>query len=249
MPVNVERQDRVLVVELQREAKRNAIDPELTAGIDTAMNLLEDDPELWVGIVTGGPSVFSAGTDLRLGSGDPTARGGEYGIIRRSHAKPLVAAVEGLALGGGMEIVLACDLVVAGRNARFGLPEIKRGLFPVYGGAFRSGRALPLNIAKEILLTGDPISATRAAEFGFVNVLCDDGRALAEAETLAARVVANAPVAVRESLRVLERTSGALDDQAWQVTAEAAAVVFASEDAREGTKAFLDKRAPQWRNR
>jgi enoyl-CoA hydratase len=249
MPVHVQRDGRVLVVELQREHKRNAIDPELTAGIDAALNELEDDDELWVGIITGGPSMFSAGSDLRLTGGDPTPRGGEYGVIRREHRKPLIAAVEGLALGGGMEIVLACDLVVASRSATFGLPEIKRGLFALYGGAFRAPRALPLNIAKEVLLTGDPITAERAASFGFVNVLCDNGTALAEAQALAARVVANAPISVRESLRVVERTIGAFDDFAWEATKDAARVVWKSEDSKEGRAAFLDKRDPVWRNR
>jgi enoyl-CoA hydratase/carnithine racemase len=148
-----------------------------------------------------------------------------------------------------MEIVLACDLVVAGRSARFGLPEIKRGLFAVYGGAFRSARALPLNVAKEIVLTGDPIGAERAAGLGFVNVLCEDGRALDEALALAERIAANAPLAVRESLRVLEQTAAALDDLGWQQSADAARAVFGSEDAREGCDAFLEKRAPVWRNR
>ena len=249
MPVHVERDGRILVVELQREHKRNAIDPELTAGIDAALNELEDDDDLWVGIITGGSSMFSAGSDLRLTGGDPTPRGGEYGVIRREHRKPLIAAVEGLALGGGMEIVLACDLVVASRGATFGLPEIKRGLFALYGGVFRAPRALPLNIAKEIILTGDPITAERAAAFGLVNVLCDNGSALAEARTLAARVVANAPISVRESLRVVERTIGAFDDLAWEATKDAARVVYKSEDSREGRAAFLDKRDPVWRNR
>jgi len=249
MPVRVEREDRVLVVEIQREEKRNAIDPEITAGVDAALNDLEDDPELWVGIITGGTSVFSAGSDLRLTGGEPTARGGEYGVIRREHQKPLIAAVEGLALGGGMEIVLACDLVVASRSATFGLPEIKRGLFALYGGVFRATRALPLNIAKEIVLTGDAITAERAASFGFVNVLCENGEALAEAKKLAARIVVNAPVSVRESLRVVERTIGAFDDLAWEATKDAARVVWASDDSREGRKAFLEKRDPIWRNR
>jgi len=193
--------------------------------------------------------VFSAGSDLGLGSGEPTERGGEYGVIRRPHTKPRIAAVEGLAFGGGMEIVLACDLVVASRSARFALPEIKRGLFAVYGGAFRAGRALPLNIAKEVVLTGDPIPAERAASFGFVNVLCEDGHALEEALALAARIVANAPVAVRESLRVLEGTASADEELGWALTEDAKAAVFASEDAKEGRDAFLAKRAPVWRNR
>jgi len=249
MPVLVERDGSVLVIELQREEKRNAIDPALTAEIDAAMNQLEDDPDLWVGIITGGTSVFSAGSDLKLTGGKPTPRGGEYGIIRRTHQKPLIAAVEGLALGGGMEIVLACDLVVASVSASFGLPEIKRGLFALYGGVFRATRALPLNIAKEIVLTGDPISAERAASFGFVNVLCANGEALSEAKSLAARIVVNAPVSVRESLRVVERTVGASDDFAWEATKDAARVVWASEDSVEGRSAFLEKRPPVWRNR
>lgn len=249
MTVQVERRGRVQVITVQREAKRNAIDPETTAGIDAAMNELEDDPDLWVGVITGGPAVFSAGSDLALTGGKPTERGGEYGIIRREHRKPMIAAVEGLALGGGMEIVLACDLVVASRSARFGLPEIKRGLFALYGGVFRAPRALPLNIAKEIVLTGDPISAERAERYGFVNVLCDEGRALDEALALAARIVVNAPVSVRESLRLLERTVGALDELAWQYTAEAAQVIYASDDAKEGVRAFLSKRPPEWRGR
>jgi enoyl-CoA hydratase len=249
MSVLVERQGRVQVIHLQREAKRNAIDPDTTVAIDAAMNELEDDPELWVGIITGGTSVFSAGSDLRLTGGPRTERGGEYGFIRRPDRKPMIAAVEGLAYGGGMEIVLACDLVVASRSARFGLPEIKRGLFAAYGGVFKAPRALPLNIAKEVVLTGDPIGAERAATFGFVNVLCDEGEALTEALTLAARVVANAPVSVRESLRLIEQTVGALDDLSWERTAQTTAVVFASDDAREGRAAFLEKRDPRWQNR
>jgi len=249
MTVNSERRGRALVIRIEREAKRNAIDPETTAGLDAALNALDDDPGLQVGILTGGPSVFSAGSDLRLGSGEPTPRGGEYGVIRRAHANPRIAAVEGLAFGGGMEIVLACDLVVAAKSARFGLPEIKRGLFAVYGGVFRSARALPLNVAKEIVLTGDPITAERAAGLGFVNVLCEDGRALDEALALAERIAANAPVAVRESLRVLEQSAAVLEDIGWQLTADAAKAVFASEDAREGRDAFLEKRAPIWRGR
>jgi enoyl-CoA hydratase/carnithine racemase len=249
MPVIVEREERVLIIRIQREEKRNAIDADITAGIDAAMNDLEDDPELWVGIITGGSSMFSAGSDLRVTAGPPTERGGEYGIIRRTHQKPLIAAVEGLALGGGMEIVLACDLVVASRRAHFGLPEIKRGLFALYGGVFRAPRALPLNIAKEIVLTGDPISAERAAQFGFVNVLCENGDALDEARRLAARIVVNAPISVRESLRVIERTVGAFDELAWHATGDAQAAIYSSEDSREGRHAFLDKREPQWRNR
>ena len=249
MSVNVERREQILVVTLARPEKRNAIDPDTAAGIDEALNRLEDDPSLQVGIVTGGPDLFSAGSDLRLGSGEPTERGGEYGIIRRTCGKPLIAAVEGLAFGGGMEIVLACDLVVAGRGARFGLPEIKRGLIAAYGGVFRAPRVLPLNIAREIVLTGDPISAERAAHFGLVNTLCDDGRALEAALELAVRVAVNAPVSVRESLRVLDESAAESDRIGWALMEGAVQTISGSEDAREGRQAFLEKRAPRWRGR
>jgi len=234
---------------LARPEKRNAIDPETAAGIDEALNEFEDAESLQVAIITGGEEVFSAGSDLKQGSGEPTERGGEYGIIRRTAGKPLIAAVEGLAFGGGMEIVLSCDLVVASRGARFGLPEIKRGLIAAYGGVFRAPGALPLNIAKEIVLTGDPISAERAAQFGLVNTLCDEGKALEEALALADRVAANAPVSVRESLRVLDEMAADAERTGWALMVDAVQTVFSSEDAREGREAFLEKRQPEWSGR
>ncbi|HVC71231.1 MAG TPA: enoyl-CoA hydratase-related protein [Acidimicrobiales bacterium] len=248
MTVERTRQGRVLVITLQREAKRNAIDEETALGIDGALNELEDDDELWVGVITGGREVFSAGTDLRVGSGAGTERGGPYGIIRRRRSKPLIAAVEGFAFGGGMEIVLACDLVVASSTARFGLPEVRRGLLALYGGVFRSARALPLNLAKEIVLTGDPIDATRAERHGMVNVVTEPGAALDGALALAERICANAPVAVRQSLELLEACT-APDETAWTLSGQAMEVVMASEDAREGRQAFLERRSPQWRGR
>jgi enoyl-CoA hydratase/carnithine racemase len=248
MPVESARRGRVLVVTLQRVEKRNAIDEDMALGIDGALNELEDDDDLWVGIVTGGTSVFSAGTDLRVGSGPGTERGGPYGIIRRRRSKPLIAAVEGVALGGGMEIVLACDLVVASTTASFGLPEVRRGLLALYGGVFRSARALPLNVAKEIVLTGDPIDARRAERCGLVNAVTEPGGALDGALELADRICANAPVAVRQSLELLEKCA-ATDDQAWSWSNGAMAVVMASQDAGEGRAAFLEHRPPEWRGR
>ena len=236
------------MVALERVEKRNAIDEEMALGIDGALNELEDDDGLWVGILTGGTDVFSAGTDLRVGSGSGTERGGPYGIIRRRRSKPLIAAVEGVALGGGMEIVLACDLVVASTTASFGLPEVRRGLLALYGGVFRSARSLPLNVAREIVLTGDPIDAARAERCGFVNVVTDPGGALDGALGLADRICANAPVAVRQSLQLMEACAPA-EDGAWPLTDEAMAVVMASEDAREGRRAFLEHRPPDWRGR
>ena len=174
--VSAEVRDRVLVVRIDREAKRNAIDPSITEGIGAALDRLDDDPELWAGVLTGTTAVFSAGTDLKAGMSS-TERGGNYGIIERRRQKPLIAAVEGFAVGGGMEVVLACDLVVASTTASFGLPEVHRSLVPTCGGMFRAPRALPLNVAREMLLTGDPIDAERAERLGFVNRLVGPGEA------------------------------------------------------------------------
>jgi enoyl-CoA hydratase/carnithine racemase len=248
VPVECTRRGRVLVIALRREEKRNAIDEETALGIDGALNELEDDDDLWVGILTGGTTVFSAGTDLRVGSGAATERGGPYGVIRRPRSKPLIAAVEGPALGGGMEIVLACDLVVASTTATFGLPEVRRGLLALYGGVFRSARSLPLNVAKEIVLTGDPIGADRAERYGLVNAVTGPGDALDGALRLAERICANSPVAVRQSLQLLEACA-ASEDAAWPLTDKAMAAVMASEDAQEGIAAFLDRRPPEWRGR
>lgn len=249
MGVETERRGRVLVVSLHREDKRNAIDRELADGVEAALNTLEDDPELWVGIITGTATVFSAGTDLKQPSSPATERGGEYGVIRRVRSKPLIAAVEGYALGGGMEIVLACDLVVASSTARFGLPEVARGILPTCGGLFRSTRALPLNIAKELLLTGDQLSPQRAYELGLVNRLTEPGGALGEALALAERICVNAPVSVRQSLWALEQVSTLTDEAGWEATTTATGVVRSTEDFREGRTAFFEKRSPNWQGR
>jgi enoyl-CoA hydratase/carnithine racemase len=249
MPVETERVGRVLVVTMRREEKRNAINEELAAGIGAALDTLDDDPDLWVGVLTGTPAVFSAGTDLSVGASPRTERGGEYGIIRRERAKPLIAAVEGPALGGGFEIVLACDLVVASTTASFGLPEVKRGLIPTSAGLFRSPRALPLNVAKEMLLTGQNLTPERAYSLGLVNVVAEPGRAVAEALELAARICAVAPVAARASLRALERVQTADDELGWSATADAITAISGSADAAEGIQAFFERREPEWTGR
>ena len=185
-----------LVISIQREAKRNAVNQDVADGIDAALRTLDDDPELWVGVLTGTPTVFSAGSDL-TGSGAVTDDGGEYGIIRRDRRKPLIAAIEGIAFGGGLEIALACDLVVAARDARLGLPEVRRGLVPTCGALFRGPRALPLNLARELILTGEPIDVERAYAAGFVNVVTEPGDALAGAVALAERICESAPLSVQ----------------------------------------------------
>jgi enoyl-CoA hydratase/carnithine racemase len=246
MPVTSERIGRVLLIRLDRDAKRNAMDREMTLGLDAAMNRLEDETELWAGVLTGNGRAFSAGSDLADPDRNHTERGGPYGLIRRDRRKPLIAAVDGPAYGGGFEMVLACDMVVASRRARFALPEVKRGLLALYGGIFRAARALPPNLACEMALTGEPIDAERAAALGLVNRLCDDGTALEQALALAERICANSPVAVRESLRVLNQSIAAADQLAWQLSEEAARNVRASADSQEGIAAFLEKRPPRW---
>ncbi len=246
--VRTEVHGRVLVVRIDREAKRNAIDPSVTEGIATALDRLEDDPELWAGVITGTTQVFSAGTDLRAGMSG-TERGGQYGVIKRRRLKPLVAAVEGFALGGGMEIVLACDLVVASTTARFGLPEVHRSLVPICAGVFRSVRALPLNVAREMLLTGDPIDADRAERIGLANRVVPAGQARGEAIALAARISRNGPVAVRETMRILDGLVVDDDERGWALTEVAEHAIYGADDTKEGVTAFFERRDPRWTNR
>lgn len=248
MTVSTERFGRVLLVRMERPARRNAIDPAMTAGLDAALNELEDDPDLWAGVLAGTPEAFSAGTDLVAGPGDPTARGGNYGVVRRDRGTPLIAAVEGPAYGGGFEIVLACDMVVAGRSARFALPETARGLVANCGALFRGPRALPRNVAHEMLLTGDPLDAERAWSLGLVNRLVEAGEAEGAALELAQRVCGNAPVAQRESLRAVAAVFADQDECGWAATHAAHAVIDASADAAEGIAAFREKREPGWVN-
>jgi enoyl-CoA hydratase/carnithine racemase len=249
MILNRERVGRVLVVHMLREDKRNAVNTELARAIDDALNELDDDPELWAGVITGTPKVFCAGTDLSEGVSPSTERGGEYGIIRRVRSKPLIAAVEGYALGGGFEIALTCDMVVAASTARFGLPEVKRGTIASSGGMFRATRALPPNVARALLLVGEPVDAAYLERFGVVNVVTEPGGALAAAVDIAERICANGPVAVRETLRVLRAMERDREAAGWRETAEAVQVVHASEDRKEGIAAFFERRPPQWRAR
>jgi enoyl-CoA hydratase/carnithine racemase len=237
---------RLLVIRMDREGKRNAVNRQLADELDAAFNLLEDDPGLWAGVLTGTGTVFCAGSDLTAGGDYVTERGGEYGLIRRRRRKPLIAAVEGPALGGGLELVLACDLVAASRTARFGLPEVSRGLVATCGGLFRAPRALPANLARELLLTGDPIDADRGYAAGLVNVVAEPGGAVAAAITLGTRICANAPVAVQASLTAANRWLAAADEFGWQVTADAMTAIGESQDHNEGIAAFLEKRPPRW---
>ncbi len=247
--VETSRHGRVLVVSMRREGKRNAVDRALADALDVALSGLDDDPEVWVGVLTGTTTVFSAGSDLTALGDYYTERGGEYGIIRRDRRKPLIAAVEGPALGGGMEIVLACDLVVASTTARFGLPEVKRGLVPTCAGLFRGPQTLPLNLARELILTGEPIDPARAHAVGFVNVVTEPGGALAGAIELAQRIAANAPVAVQACLAAVNGLVRANDKDGWEATGQGSAAINGSDDVAEGLAAFFEKRPPIWTGR
>jgi enoyl-CoA hydratase len=243
------RDGRVLVITMERATKRNAIDRAMADALDDVLNELDDDHDLWAGVLTGSADFFSAGSDLTAGGDYSTERGGEYGIIRRRRRKPLIAAVEGPALGGGLEVVLACDLVVAASTARFGLPEVTIGVVPTCAGLFRAPRALPLNVARQLILTGRPVGATRAYDVGFVNVLTPPGQALEEALTLAQQLCANAPVSVQSCLEAVNDIIAAGDDLGWERTDQALRAAVGSADAMEGVSAFLEKRPPVWTGR
>ncbi|MFD2376241.1 enoyl-CoA hydratase-related protein [Ottowia pentelensis] len=182
-------------------------------------------------------------------AGEPTPRGGPYGIAGRRLQKPVIAAVEGIAAGGGFEIALSTSLIVASRTASFSLPEVGLGLIAECGGLFRGPRALPLNIARELLLTGAPLGAERAHALGLVNRLTEPGRALPEALALARQIAERAPLAVRETLAALEQLYADNDERGWALTQAAKIVVRESADAREGVAAFKERRAPRWQGR
>jgi enoyl-CoA hydratase len=252
--VDVEIRGRVVVLTIRRPEARNAVNGEVAEAMEAGIDRLEADDALWVGVVAGDGPVFSAGADLKeVAAGNiarlTTKRGGFAGIASRDRRKPLIAAVEGPALAGGCEIALACDAIVASTAASFGIPEVKRSLVAAAGGLFRLPRALPRNIALELAMTGDPIDATRAHQFGMVNQLVDPGEALEAALSFADRICANAPVAVRESRRVVLDGATADDGTAWDLTNKAMMATVSTEDFQEGPRAFIEKRPPEWKGR
>lgn len=244
----------VAVITLNRPEAKNAVNGEVAKGIEAAIDQLEEDDGLWVGILTHAGNVFCAGADLKaINAGRAaelsTERGGFGGFVQRARTKPIIVAAEGPALAGGCELALAADLIVASTAARFGLPEVKRGLVAAGGGLFRLPRVLPPNLAMEMVLTGEPIGAERAHQLGLVNRLTQAGGALAEATALAAQITANAPVAVRESRKVVLASATASDDDLWALSVTAFAAALASPDLTEGLTAFLEKRPPAWTGR
>lgn len=246
---------RIARIRFERPEQRNAINTAMADAFRAALSTFEADPALRVAVLSGAGPVFCAGMDLaafaageRPGLNREDADGFAH-FVRRRRQKPVIAAVRGGAFAGGFEIMLACDLVIAAADARFGVPEAKRGLIAGGGGAARLPARIPLAVAREMLLTGDPISAARAYALGLVNGVTEPDRVEAEAEALAGRIADNAPLAVAAALAVTNAVAEAGEAAGWAETARAWEPVSASADAREGALAFKEKRAPVWRNR
>lgn len=248
------RRGRVGVFTFNRPRQANAIDPDVTRAMNELMAVFEQDDELMVGVVTGvGGRAFCAGADLkaiadgRMADIVDVEPYGFAGLIRGPRHKPVVAAVDGVALAGGFEIAIACDVVVAGDTARFGLPEVRRGIIAGAGGLQRLPRLMPPLRALELILTGRELSALEAHELGLVSEVVPAGAALDRALEVAAAIAANAPVAVRESRAVARRAIEATEADAWTRSDEAWRRVLATADAQEGPKAFAERREPVWR--
>ncbi|HEX8977877.1 MAG TPA: crotonase/enoyl-CoA hydratase family protein [Solirubrobacteraceae bacterium] len=250
--VLTERHERILVITMNRPEQRNAVNAALAAGLASALDELDAEDTLSIGVITGAGKGFCAGMDLKAfvaGESPHVPDRGFAGIAERSAVKPLIAAVEGFAVAGGLEVALACDLIVAARGTRLGIPEVKRGLVAAAGGLLRLPRGLPRNIAMELALTGDPITAERGAELGLVNRLAEPGAALAVALELAATIARNGPLALAASKRILTESADWPEAEFFTRQAEISGPVLASEDAREGATAFAEKRPPAWKGR
>jgi enoyl-CoA hydratase len=250
--VLTERQDAVLTITINRPAQRNAVNREVAVQVASALDLLDSDPSLSVGVLTGAGGTFSAGMDLKAFANGQTPilpGRGFGGVTQAVVGKPLIAAVEGWALGGGFEMALGCDLIVAAEDAKFGLPEVKRGLIAGEGGVIRLPQRIPYHVALKVLLTGEPLSAVDAKQYGLVSELTASGAALAGAHELAQRIAGNAPLALAKVKQVLRETQGLNDSEAFTRQSQDAHSLLDTGDAHEGALAFAEKRAPVWRGR
>ena len=249
--VEHERRGHVEIVRLNRPEAKNAINPEVSVLMAEILDAIETDAEVRAVVVTGTGDVFCAGADLKVvaqGRGQEigAAKGGFAGLTSRNYSKPLIAAVQGPALAGGFEIMLSCDLVVASDTARFGIPEVQRGLIAAAGGLIRLPKRVPLAMALEMAMTGDPISAAKAAELGLVNRVVPQSEVLDTAIALAERIGANSPIAVRLSRQLVKQAAEISEDEGWKLTGKYAVEVFSSGDAIEGSTAFAEKRPAKW---
>ena len=248
--VLVEHEDGMVIITINRPQARNAVNLAVSYGVCAAVDELDARDDLRVGILTGAGGTFCSGMDLKAflrGEVTRVEGRGILGIALTPPRKPLIAAVEGYALAGGFEAMLACDLTVEARNAQFGLPEVKRGLAAAAGGLLRLPRLIPPRIAMELALTGDMMSAERAAQYGLVNVLTEPGQALEGAKRLAARIIANAPLSVAASKRVMVEQRDWPLAEMFSRQQEITGPVLQSADAREGAAAFAEKRKPNWK--
>jgi enoyl-CoA hydratase len=226
----------------------------MAATMEAALDQMESDPEVWVGILTAVGKAFCAGADLKEisagnGAALSTKKGGFAGIARRERTKPLIAAITGSALAGGTEVALSCDMIIAADDTNFGLPEVKRSLVAGAGGLFRLPRQIGKAVALEAILTGDPLSSQRAYELGMVNKVVPEADVMAEAEKLAGRITANAPLAVAASRAVAISATSKTDEELWKDSGVAFASIINTEDYKEGPKAFIEKRAPVWKGK
>lgn len=246
--VLVEQRDRILLITINRPQARNAVNAAVSQGLADAMDRLDGDPGLSVGVLTGAGGSFCAGMDLKaFARGERVdIEGRGLGFTQSPPAKPLIAAVEGFALAGGTEVALSTDLIVAARDSAFGIPEVKRGLVAGGGGLLRLPKRIPYAVAMELALTGDNLPAERAHELGLVNVLAEPGQALDAALALAAKITANGPLAVAATKKIIVESAGWSAEEQWNKQFEILMPVFASKDAKEGAVAFAEKRAPQW---
>ncbi len=237
--------DGIMVITLNRPEVKNAINSALSLGVLAALQELDDDPDVRVGVLTGAGGVFCAGLDLKAFATEGVPKKIDD-IFRNRCRKPLVAAIEGVAVGGGLEMALVADLLVAARDARFGSPEVKFGLFPGGGALLRLPRHLPESMAAEMALTGEPISAEVAHQHGLVARLCEPGRTLDGALELAATIARNAPLGVEAAKRLLRMAPGRSEEDLWPEQLKMVNSVFESDDAQEGARAFAEKRPPRW---
>jgi enoyl-CoA hydratase len=247
-----ERRGNVLLITINRPEMRNAVNGAVAEGMAGALDQLDADDELTVGVVTGAGGYFSAGMDLGAfvkGESPWFGDRGFAGIAQRSARKPLIAAIEGFALAGGMEVALACDLIVAAKGAKMGIPEAKRSLVAAGGALLRLPRRMPYHVVMELALTGDWMPAERFHEFGLVNRLAEPGAAVDVAMELAAQLSKSGPLALIGSKRILQEQFDWSSDEMWQKQAEITGPVMASEDAKEGASAFKEKRDPVWKGR
>jgi enoyl-CoA hydratase len=246
--VLTEQRGRVLLITLNRPDVMNAINGDLARGLWEAVERLNGDPGLTIGVLTGVGKGFSAGMDLKAFAKGEDIRA-VLTFFKKGAEKPLIAAVEGFALAGGLELALTCDLLVAAEGAKFGIPEVKVGLFAAGGGLLRLPSRVGYSKAMELAITGDLLTAQEAADYGLVARVAEKGKAVEVALELAEKIARNAPLAVAASKQLVKATQGATEDEFWKLQKPLQESVFVSGDAKEGPRAFAEKRAPEWSGR